>query len=75
MARLDTIYPWYAIAGLLLGALATSSTLAAGRGDAELATVASEARQVIAVINWFYLRHRTCPQPSRPGELATLERE
>ncbi|MBV9017894.1 MAG: hypothetical protein JO058_19765 [Alphaproteobacteria bacterium] len=75
MARLGAICGWLAITWVLLGAFTSSPTPAAGGGDAELATVASEARQVIAVINWFYLRHRACPQPSRPGELAILEGE
>jgi hypothetical protein len=32
--------------------------------------VAYEARQVIAVVEWFYVRYRACPLPSRPAELA-----
>jgi hypothetical protein len=49
--------------------------MGASSGDAQLREVAQEARQVIAVVNWFYLRHRACPQPSRPAELAVLEGE
>lgn len=41
--------------------------------DAGLVEVAREARQVIAVIDWFYIQHRACPQPSQPGELARLQ--
>lgn len=41
--------------------------------DARLAEVAREARQVIAVIDWFYVQHRACPQPSRPDEIAALQ--
>jgi hypothetical protein len=65
----------HAVACLLLGTVATPSASAAGSADAQWGTVASEARQVIAVINWFYLRHRACPQPSHPPELAALEGE
>src|SRR5207302_702373 len=42
--------------------------------DPYLAAVAQEARQTIAVIDWFYVQHRACPQPSRPAELAALQR-
>ena len=51
----------------------TSSALAAGGADPQLVAATREARQVIAVIEWFYVRHRACPQPSRPDELAALE--
>lgn len=44
----------------------------AGSGPA-LGEVAREARQVIAVIDWFYVQHRACPQPSRPAEIAALQ--
>src|SRR5919108_3333569 len=64
----------HAIVCLLLGAAATSSALAAN-GELQLAAAAHEARQVIDVIGWFYLRHRACPLPSRPDEVAMLERE
>jgi len=64
-----------AVAGVLLGGIAISPAFGAGGVDPQLAAVASEARQTIEVINWFYVRHRACPQPSRPAELAILERE
>jgi hypothetical protein len=66
---------WRAIACLLLAAAVTFPAPAAGGADPRLAEVAKEARQTIAVINWFYVRHRACPQPSRPAEIAILERE
>jgi hypothetical protein len=67
---------WPAIICLFLGTfLIAPSAWAAGSVDPQLAAVASEARQTIEVINWFYVRHRACPQPSRPVELAVLERE
>jgi hypothetical protein len=59
---------------LLLGAL-VSAPASAADADARLAVIASEARQTIEVINWFYLRHRACPQPARPAELETMQRE
>jgi len=62
-----------AIVCLLLGAAAISSAVAAGGADSQLAAATREARQVIAVIDWFYVRHRACPQPSHPAELAELE--
>ena len=43
--------------------------------DARLAVTAREARQVIAVIDWFYRDHHVCPQPSRPADLAVLQSE
>jgi hypothetical protein len=49
------------------------SAFGASGDQLQLAAVASEARQTIEVINWFYVRHRACPQPSRPGELAAME--
>jgi hypothetical protein len=61
------------IVRLLLGAAAISSAVAAGGADSQLTAAAREARQVIAVIDWFYVRHRACPQPSHPAELAELE--
>jgi hypothetical protein len=45
---------------------------AASPADPRLAAIAQEAREVIAVVDWFYIRHRACPQPSRPGELAEM---
>ena len=27
------------------------------------------------MIDWFYVQHRACPQPSRPAELAELQSE
>lgn len=67
------------IAGLL-GAAATGRAFAANDADPQLANpqliaVAREARQVIAVIDWFYVQHRACPQPSRPAELVELQSE
>ena len=58
----------------VLGALATAPALAAGGADPRLAEVAQEARQTIAVIDWFYVQHRACPQPSRSAELEALQR-
>src|ERR1700736_3980393 len=54
---------WRGIALLLFGVFATFPVMGASSGDAQLREVAQEARQVIAVINWFYLRHRACPLP------------
>ena len=62
-----------AIFGLVLVAAVSSSAVAAGGADSQLTAAAREARQVIAVIDWFYVRHRACPQPSHPAELAELE--
>ena len=68
-----------AILGLLFGAIAVGQAVAGGdaalpaRSDPRLIEVAREARQTIAVIDWFYVRHRACPQPSRPAELAALQ--
>src|SRR5947209_2963970 len=62
-----------AVVCLLFGATVTSSAVAAGGADSQLTAATREARQVIAVIDWFYVRHRTCPQPSHPAELAELE--
>lgn len=45
----------------------------ASPADRPLAAVAEEAREVIAVVDWFYIRHRACPQPSRPEELAEMQ--
>jgi hypothetical protein len=70
-----------AILSLLLGISAIGQTFAAGdagfsgRADSRLIEVAQEARQTIAVIDWFYVRHRACPQPSRPAELLVLQSE
>jgi hypothetical protein len=58
----------------LLGAVVASPGLAAGGADPRLIEVAQEARQTIAVIDWFYVQHRACPQPSRPAELESLQR-
>jgi hypothetical protein len=69
-----------AISGLLFGAIAAGQAVAGGdaalpaRSDPRLVEVAQEARQTIAVIDWFYLQHRACPQPSRPAELEALQR-
>jgi hypothetical protein len=65
---------WCALVCLLLGAV-TYPVLASGGADSRLREVAREARQAIAVIDWFYVRRRACPQPSRPAELAELESE
>jgi hypothetical protein len=68
-----------AILGLLFGAIAVGQAVAGGdaalpmRSDPRLIEVAREARQTIAVIDWFYVRHRACPQPSRPAELVVLQ--
>ena len=63
-----------AVAAVMLGALATEP-VSAESIDPRLTVIAGEARGVIAVIDWFYVRHRACPQPSRPVELADLQRE
>jgi hypothetical protein len=47
-------------------------TAASPAADPKLATIALEARGVVAVVDWFYVQHRACPQPSRPDELATM---
>ena len=59
-------------AALLAAMLATASASAGGT-DAGLSRIAQEARETIAVIDWFYIQHRACPQPSRPDELAELQ--
>jgi len=58
-----------------LGAAMIPRALGASGSDASLAAIASEARQTIAVIDWFYVQHRACPQPSRPAELEELQRD
>jgi hypothetical protein len=58
------------IAILLLAAAMCGQARAA---DPQLIRVAQEARQTIAVIDWFYLRHGACPQPSRTSELLALQ--
>lgn len=55
---------------LLLSAVMAGQAFAA---DPQLTRVAQEARQTIAVIDWFYLRHGACPQPSRTAELLALQ--
>jgi hypothetical protein len=75
VTRSNAAHLSHAVAGVLLGAIAISPAFGAGGVDPQLTAVASEARQTIEVINWFYVRHRACPQPSRPAELAVLERE
>ena len=78
--------PWFtgrieAIVGLLLATTLAGTTPARGDATARLASnsqliaVAEEARQVIAVLDWFYVRHRTCPQLSHPTEIAELQGE
>jgi len=62
-----------AIVCLALAAAVTASASGAGSAEPQLTAAAREARQVIAVIDWFYVRHRACPQPSHPAELAELE--
>jgi len=62
-----------AIVCLALATAVTASASAAGSAESQLTAAAREARQVIAVIDWFYVRHRACPQPSHPAELAELE--
>jgi hypothetical protein len=70
-----------AMLNLLLAATAVGQAFAAGdsalpsRADPRLFGVAQEARQTIAVIDWFYVQHRACPQPSRPAELEALQRD
>jgi hypothetical protein len=58
--------------GLLACVLTTGPTAAAAPADPQLAAIAQEAREVIAVVDWFYVQHRACPQPSRPDELAAM---
>lgn len=41
----------------------------------KLPAIASEARQAIVVINWFYADHHVCPQPSRPADVTTMQSE
>lgn len=54
--------------------LATGSPAGAERlAERNLAEIAREVRQVIAVIDGFYAKRRACPQPSRPDELAELQ--
>jgi hypothetical protein len=63
----------HAIFCLLLGAAVSDPASAAGGVDPHLLAVAREARQVIAVIDWFYVQHGACPQPSRPTGLTELQ--
>jgi hypothetical protein len=72
--HLTAHYHRSAIVGLLLGTAFAAPAAGAGV-DSQLVVVAREARQVIAVIDWFYVRRRACPQPSRPDELAELRNE
>ena len=60
---------------MLLGATFAGPAAAASGVDPQAIAVAREARQVIAAIDWFYVRHGACPQPSRPAELAELQGE
>ena len=62
-----------ALLGLLLGWRLASPAAAAEGVDPLLASVASEARETIAVLDWFYVQHRACPQPAQPAELAELQ--
>jgi hypothetical protein len=69
---------WRAIVVLALAAAAVEPTFAAEgvalpATDRGLLEVAQEARQTIAVIEWFYLRNGACPQTSRPAEIAALQ--
>jgi hypothetical protein len=81
MTRYRSRLVLWAILTLLLGIGVIGQTFAAsdggfsGRADPRLIEVAQEARQTIAVIEWFYVRHRACPQPSRPAELLALQSE
>jgi hypothetical protein len=63
---------WSTIAPLLVG-VAAGPAHAASAADNPISEVAYEARQVIAIVEWFYVRHRACPLPSRPAELAMLQ--
>jgi len=60
---------------LAFGATLIPMALGANASDPSLVAIASEARQTIAVIDWFYVQHRACPQPSRPAELEELQRD
>lgn len=71
-----TTLRWFAArlpAALALPLLAAGAS--ASTADPRLAAIAAEARQVVAVIDWFYVRHRACPQPSRPAQLDELRAE
>ena|ERR1043166_7196295 len=69
-----------AVLSLLFAVAPIGQTLAAGdagfsgRADPRWLEVTQEARQTIAVIDWFYVQHRACPQPSRPAELLAIQR-
>lgn len=56
---------------VFLAALLAAPVVAWGGPDP--AKIALEAREVIAVVDWFYIQHRACPQPSRPDEFAELQ--
>ena len=66
-----------AAAGLLLGAAAAGAALAddgsSRAGSHSLTDLALEARQTIAVIDWFYVKHRACPQTSREEDRIELQ--
>jgi len=70
-----------AILSLLLAAAVAGPAFGArdaafsAKVDPALLQFVEEARQTIAVIDWFYVRHRACPQPSRPAELLALQSE
>src|SRR4051794_7742159 len=70
-----------AILSLLLAAAVAGPAFGArdaafsAKVDPALLQFVEEARQTIAVIDWFYVRHRACPQPSRPAELLVLQSE
>ena len=64
---------WRTLAGLFAACIAAPAPAAST--DPQLSTIAVEARQAIAVINWFYVQHRACPQPARADELSAMQRE
>jgi hypothetical protein len=70
-----SILSWGAAIVLLLDAAGSGRSSAASAADPQLAAIAREARQAVAVIDWFYAQHRACPQPSRPVELAAMRSE
>ncbi|MBV9829339.1 MAG: hypothetical protein JO001_27285 [Alphaproteobacteria bacterium] len=61
---------------LLAAALLTPTGAAAQKsrsGAPNEASVAQEARQTIAMIEWFYVQHRACPDPLKATELHDME--
>lgn len=58
---------------ILLSLVLLGAAIEPLHADPGVPDIAQEARQTIAVIDWFYVRHRACPQPTAPAELVELQ--